>query len=152
MRSFNSVLTAYVCYTCTSTFRSITRSTKTLFYREPSRAHTYCTHAHITQHRFSAVSPKIPNPWPENMDMWLTVVDSQFVTRGVTQELTKFHYVVGALTPDLADRLRHIICNPPPVIKRTHLCGMDVRQGIPARDGDRIQGTAVTTRPPVDGF
>ncbi len=60
-----------------------------------------------------AVSPKIPNPWPENMDMWLTVVDSQFVTRGVTQELTKFHYVVGTLTPDLEDRLRHIICNPP---------------------------------------
>ncbi len=47
------------------------------------------------------------------MEMWLTVVDSQFVTRGITQELTKFHYVVGALTPDLADRLRHIICNPP---------------------------------------
>ncbi len=61
----------------------------------------------------SAVSPKIPNPWPENMERWLTVVDSQFITRGITQELTKFHHVVGALTPDLADRLRHIICNPP---------------------------------------
>ncbi len=61
----------------------------------------------------SAVSPKIPNPWPENMDMWLVVVESQFVTRGITQELTKFHYVVIALTPDLADRLWHIICNPP---------------------------------------
>ncbi len=48
-----------------------------------------------------------------DMDMWLTVVDSQFVTHGIAQELTKFHYVVGALTPDLADRLRHIICNPP---------------------------------------
>ncbi len=59
----------------------------------------------------SAVSQNIPNPWPENMEMWLTVVDSQFITRGITQELKKFHYVAGALTPDLADRLRHITCN-----------------------------------------
>ncbi len=61
----------------------------------------------------SAVSPKIPNPWPENMDIGLTVVESQFVTRGITQELAKFHYIVGTLTSDLADRLQHIICNPP---------------------------------------
>ncbi len=60
----------------------------------------------------SAVSPKIPNLWPENMDTRLAVVESKFVNRGITQELTKFHYVVGPLTPDLADRLRHIICNP----------------------------------------
>ncbi len=49
---------------------------------------------------------------PENMEMWLTVIDSQFVIRGITQELTKFHYV-GALKSDLVDRLRHIICKPP---------------------------------------
>ncbi len=53
----------------------------------------------------SAVSPKIPNPWLGNMKMRLTVIDSQFVTHGITQELTKFDYFVGALTPDLADRL-----------------------------------------------
>ncbi len=47
------------------------------------------------------------------MDMWLTVVESQFVTRGITQEVTKFHYVIGAITPDLADRLQHLICDPP---------------------------------------
>ncbi len=61
----------------------------------------------------SVVSPKIPNPWSENMDMWLTVVGSQFATRGITGELMKFHHVVGALTPNLADKLRHITCNPP---------------------------------------
>ncbi len=47
------------------------------------------------------------------MEMWLTVIDSQFVTQGITQELTKFDYFVGTLTPDLADRLRHINCKPP---------------------------------------
>ncbi len=67
----------------------------------------------MSDEKNAAVSPKIPNPWSENMEMWLTVIDSQFVTRGITQEVTKFHYVVGALTPDLADRLRHIICKLP---------------------------------------
>ncbi len=38
----------------------------------------------------SAVSPKFPNPWPESM--WLTVVDSQFAIRGITQEMTKKPY------------------------------------------------------------
>ncbi len=59
----------------------------------------------MTDEKNSAVSPKIANPWPKNMKMWLTVTDSQFVTHGITQELTKFDYFVGALTPDLADRL-----------------------------------------------
>ncbi len=67
----------------------------------------------MSAEKFSAVSPKFPNPWPENLGMWLMVIDSQFVTHGINQEVTKFHYVVGALTPDLADRLRHIICKPP---------------------------------------
>ncbi len=59
----------------------------------------------MTDEKISAVSPKIPNPWPGNMKMRLTVIDSQIVTHGITQELTKFDYFVGALTTDLADRL-----------------------------------------------
>ncbi len=46
------------------------------------------------------------------MEMRLAVVDFQFVNRGI-KGLTKCHYVVGALTPDLADRLPHMICKPP---------------------------------------
>ncbi len=61
----------------------------------------------------SAVSRKIPNPWPDNTEMWLTAVHLQFVTPGITQELPTFYYIFGALTPDLADRLRHITCLPP---------------------------------------
>ncbi len=60
-----------------------------------------------------AFSPKIPNPWPDNTEMWLTAVYFQIITHGITQGLTKFHYIVGTLTPDLAHRLRHFICLPP---------------------------------------
>ncbi len=67
----------------------------------------------MSDEKISAVSLKVPNPWPQNMEMWLTVIGSQFVIHGITQGLTKFHYVVGALTPDLADRLQHIICKLP---------------------------------------
>ncbi len=67
----------------------------------------------MTDEKNSAVSPKIPNPWPKNMKMWLAVIDSQFVTHGITQELTKFYFFVVALTPDLAERLRHVIYKPP---------------------------------------
>ncbi len=45
--------------------------------------------------------------------MWLRAVHFQSVTNGITQELRKFHYIVGTLTPNLANRLRHIICKLP---------------------------------------
>ncbi len=46
----------------------------------------------------SFVSPKMPNPWPEAMKMWLTAVDYELITCGITQKLMKFHYILGALT------------------------------------------------------
>ena len=76
----------------------------------------------------ASVAIKIPLPWLNDMKMWLHVVDSQFMTRGITQEITKFHHVVAALTPDLASRLRHIIFNPPAENPYTGLCKEIIKQ------------------------
>lgn len=63
--------------------------------------------------RISAISMKLPPLWGKDIGMWLHVVESQFITRRISQELTKFHYVVAALTPDLVSRLRPVIFKPP---------------------------------------
>ncbi len=74
---------------------------------------TFTENLAMSDEKILAASPKIPNPWPENMELWLTVIDSNFVTRGITQELTKFHHVVGGLTPDLQTGFDIYLAGPP---------------------------------------
>ena len=60
-----------------------------------------------------AVSVKIQPPWKSDIEAWLSVVESQFASKGIVAEKTKFHHVVASLTEDLVARLRHIIVAPP---------------------------------------
>lgn len=61
-----------------------------------------------------AVSLKLPALWTDNIEAWFTQAESQFALRKITQDDTKFHYVVAALDSATAKRLNHAICHPPP--------------------------------------
>ena len=60
-----------------------------------------------------AVSIKVPPFWQGDPEVWLAQLNSQFVLKNVTNSLTKFNYVVGALGGEIATEVRDLIVSPP---------------------------------------
>ena len=56
---------------------------------------------------------KLPAFWPGDPEVWFTQVESQFHTRGVTADATKYHYLVATLTPETACQVRELLVAPP---------------------------------------
>ena len=61
----------------------------------------------------NAVSPKIPQFWNPDPQLWFAQVEQQFLLAGTTQSSTKFSHVVSALPPGVASEVRDIILSPP---------------------------------------
>ena len=61
----------------------------------------------------SAVSIKIPPFWSNDPALWFSQVEAQFTLKGITSQLTKFHYIVASLEPQIALHVRPLILNPP---------------------------------------
>ena len=69
----------------------------------------------------NAVTLKLPTFWPAHPDVWFAQAEAQFQIRGITSDLTKFHYVVAALDQDAASQLLDVIRSPPENDKYTTL-------------------------------
>ena len=61
----------------------------------------------------SAVSIEIPPFWSNDPGLWFSQVEAQFTLKGITSQLTKFHYIVASLEPQIALHVRPFILNPP---------------------------------------
>ena len=61
----------------------------------------------------AAVSVKLPLFWPQDADIWFLQAESQFATRNITVDDTKYHHVVQALDQATARRVRDFISHPP---------------------------------------
>ena len=55
------------------------------------------------------VSLKLPPFWQENPAHWFHQVEAQFATKGITQQLTKYHYIIDSLAPEIAREVRYVI-------------------------------------------
>ena len=55
------------------------------------------------------VSLKLPPFWQEDTALWFHQVEAQFATKGITQQLTKYHYIVGSLALEITREVRDVI-------------------------------------------
>ena len=60
-----------------------------------------------------AVALKLPTFWTDKPDLWFCSVEAQFAIRNITQDETKYYYVVSALTNDMASAVSSVLTNPP---------------------------------------
>ncbi|KAJ8377226.1 hypothetical protein AAFF_G00264540 [Aldrovandia affinis] len=60
-----------------------------------------------------AVALKLPEFWQEHAAVWFTQAEAQFALRGITQEDTKYFYVVAALNSSTASRVLSLLQDPP---------------------------------------
>ena len=58
--------------------------------------------------------------------LWFAQVEAQFLLRGITVQLTKFHHILANLSQDIATKVRDLLTNPPEgnpydVLMETHV-------------------------------
>ena len=75
----------------------------------------------------STVSVKLPELWPEDPEVWFSRVEAQLRSRSVTQDQTKFDYVVASLDNSTAAEVKAVLLHPPvtnkyDAIKEALLC------------------------------
>ena len=61
----------------------------------------------------AAVALKLPDFWHSKPRAWFHTVESQFVIRQITNDATRYHYVVSALGSDASSNLESLLRNPP---------------------------------------
>lgn len=59
------------------------------------------------------VALKIPPFWAEEPMLWFAQIESQFAVGGITQDATKYAYVLANIETKYAKEIREIIINPP---------------------------------------
>lgn len=59
------------------------------------------------------VGIRIPPFWPEEPEIWFSQIEGQFQIAGITNDLTKFYYVIGQLDRQFSCEVKDIITNPP---------------------------------------
>jgi hypothetical protein len=69
------------------------------------------------------VGVRIPPFWPEEPEIWFAQVEGQFAISGITNDATKFNYVISQSDNNFSREVKDIIINPPATDKYGKLKG-----------------------------
>ena len=58
-------------------------------------------------------SVKLPEFWTKSPAVWFACIEAQFNTKNISQDQTKYDYVVSALDSNTAEEIQHILLNTP---------------------------------------
>ena len=61
----------------------------------------------------NAVSIKLPSFWTQQPEVWFLQVEAQFNIRKITNDATKFYYIVSALDQATSNRVLDVLSSPP---------------------------------------
>lgn len=67
------------------------------------------------------VGVRVPPFWPEEPAVWFAQVEGQFALSNISNDTTKFYYVISQLEHQYAAEIKDIIITPPPVDKYERL-------------------------------
>ena len=71
------------------------------------------SHPSNSMHIFAARIAKLPPFWREEPEIWFLQVESSFNLNGITQDSTKYEYLISHLDPSILFVLKDIVVNPP---------------------------------------
>jgi len=67
----------------------------------------------MTENGVQAVALKLPTFWTSQPHVWFTQAEAQFHLRNISQDSTKYYYVISALDQSVASRMLDVISHPP---------------------------------------
>lgn len=79
------------------------------------------------------VAVKLPPFWADSPEVWFTQVEAQFSLARITQDRTRYDYVVAHLDSRYATELRDILANPPADDRYLHLKTELIRRLSPSQ-------------------
>ena len=59
------------------------------------------------------VAVKVPQFWPEKIKLWFHQLEAQFISAGITQDSTKYGYVIANLDQKYVEEIEDILEEPP---------------------------------------
>ncbi|GFR68169.1 Gag pol protein [Elysia marginata] len=87
-------------------YSRIDRNRSTLRTNEPVIGTAACGH-------INSVSIKLPEFWTTSPEVWFARVEAQFGTKNITQDQTRYDYVVSALDVKTAEEVQDVLVTPP---------------------------------------
>lgn len=70
-------------------------------------------HVSIAPSDIFKVGVRVPPFWPEEPEIWFSQLEGQFANAGISNDTTKFYYVISQLDRQFSKEVKDIIVNPP---------------------------------------
>ena len=98
------------------------------------------------------MSVKLPEFWSTAPEVWFALAEAQFSTKNITQDQTKYDYVVSALDIKSPEEVQGFLINPPEAEKYTNLKNNLIKafgKSQTQRDSEPLNLTGLGDRKPT---